>query len=217
MSTYTIHDFRKIPNRKHIRDNDLMRKAKKVYIAGKIPSKIRETIFCVRSKIGITEAGMLEEVWNDLDDERLFYGNKLLYIGPYYNKYSHCTQSDAIDDLNKQTKNSLKLFESSMIGEMIGHPISDINYVKTFKRSMAQIKSCDIFVGILENGTEPFGTLVEIGFAYGLKKPILIIKDEEYDEYPFALESANHIVTFNKTRYFKEDVNDEIKNILLKM
>ena len=153
---------------------------KKVYIAGKIPCKARENIFSLRLK---TEAQNVRD-WDSLIKygENMFGDkNEFEYTGPFYCKSQHSEVIESTDNHVKDDAGGHHVFFSE---EYDGDSYEDIQRKRTFARCDQQIKDCDIFLAILEKGTEPYGTLVEIGIASKSNCQIIIITDS--DDYWFA-------------------------------
>ena len=175
---------------------------KKVYIAGKIPCIGRENIFSLRRKDSLLCV-------SDWERENLNFGhnNEFEYVGPFYTKHQHVLPLD-----------DSKHFISTYIHEDDychddGNEIDDgciDGKTATFNRCVNQIKSCDIFLAIIKHGTNPSGTLVEIGIASQAKCKVIIITDS--NDYWFANECGNTVYQVDDIDKFTKENKLKILN-----
>jgi hypothetical protein len=188
-------------------NNDLGNFETKVYCAGRIESRAKQT------KKGY-RWGLVNTIL--LDDSRLakapltrFSIGKIpfIYTGPYTladdHRGSHLPH--LFDDKNKENLGyGTRSHGSALYIDSFNTKESNINARHTFLRALDGIKQCDVlFVWI--DDMEAYGTLIEIGFAKALGKHIVLATPplekttandpaNPFGELWFAFKSANELV-----------------------
>ena len=65
---------------------------------------------------------------------------------------------------------------------------------KVFEEDVKAINHCDKVVALYEGLTSDTGTAWEIGYAYGIKKPVVLLDNADFPLVPFSLMVVNSTV-----------------------
>jgi nucleoside 2-deoxyribosyltransferase len=82
-----------------------------------------------------------------------------------------------------------------LTGSIVGflHNSNNCSANEIFTRDTNDVKLCDIIFAYITGYS--IGTSFELGYAYALKKEIVIVTTDELIRHPFLSESANYITT----------------------
>ena len=164
----------------------------KCYIAGRIEQS--------RKRFGLVDCDLSSserDSYSTIINERPFTykGDELIYMGPFTLSCDHgCShrgryERDIFGTCNHGS--GVPLCEGGISDGVDNDDMKDL----VFYRSFIGIEMCD-FMFVWIKDLECFGSLTEIGFAFGIDKPIYIGIPEKFKENEiwFALKCANGIV-----------------------
>ena len=127
-----------------------------------------------------------------------------------------------IKKFNEELENKSKIYLAGGWGKFRSIVMNDTNAdwlnpetmtdrTNWFESETEAVKECDGLIAWFEKGNPSgFGMTYEIGIAFALNKPyLLIVEDEEMLKYKFTMQSSGSEKTFNSWEEALEYINDK--------